>query len=47
MRAMTAPGDKAPHPPARRIGIVVLANRDFPNEARVRAVHAVRQGLAA
>lgn len=32
--------------PARRTGIVILANRNFPNEARVRAAHAVLQALA-
>lgn len=32
--------------PARGIGIVMLANRNFPNEARVRAGQAVLQALA-
>ena len=32
--------------PARRAGIVILANRNFPIEARVRAGHAVLQALA-
>lgn len=32
--------------PARRAGIVILANRNFPIEARVRAAHAMLQALA-
>lgn len=32
--------------PARRIGIVMLANRNFPNPARVTAAHAVLEMLA-
>ena len=31
--------------PARRVGIVMLANRNFPIEARVRAGHALMQAL--
>jgi beta-lactamase class C len=33
--------------PAERIGIVMLANKTFPNEARVTAAHAVLEVLAA
>jgi beta-lactamase class C len=33
--------------PAKKIGIVMLANRFYPNEARVRAAHAVLSRLVA
>jgi beta-lactamase class C len=33
--------------PAKKIGIVMLANRNFPVEARITAAHAVLEQLAA
>lgn len=32
--------------PARGIGIVMLANRNYPNEARIKAAHAILAQLA-